>query len=622
MRNSKLMAHQRIRRLELELHRLRRLTAGLTPPAVSRVLAQRIARMESEAEQAESQRKSLEARLNELQLATPALQPTIVQLGLAVEPLPPTRGPSESSGVERLGMLRSIKDAETASSRPSATTLAVPRRADDTATSSDSLGTGMVATRLRRMSAAPPTVIVPLRLAPSYISPSLGTVFFEPSRQRISRSTTAAEPAEKDSAVAAELAVGKAAAEKAAAEAAVAEAVTAEACAAEEAVEAVEAAAEEAAAEEAAVDNVGAGQVPRDSWSDADGWGEVPSLKSLPRGGAAEGPQAVAEDVSVAAAPSPSDAATALPPAAVAAATVPPPASSCRQSAPLVQMVDGQWQLCPEGTSLLSSVRTPLVVVACAGLYRTGKSFFLNALAGHLGDKASRGFRVGSTSESCTRGIDVCIVHEPPAPASAEAAGGAAATGGFRRTLVLLDSEGIASMDQDETYDSQIFSLALLLSSYFVLNSMGVIDEAAIDRLFLITEISKRVCAATGPAGAPGATTAADAAATAEEEEAGASSRKELSRFFPPLLWLLRDFVLELRDDKGAPLSPDQYMERALESRAVGQRRADERNETRAAIRELSPRHRGGGGKARHDRMLMASNCLPLQVSSSRAARV
>ena len=130
------------------------------------------------------------------------------------------------------------------------------------------------------------------------------------------------------------------------------------------------------------------------------------------------------------------------------------------------------------------------------------------------------------------------------------------------------------------------------------------------------------VCAATGPAGAPGATTAADAAATAEEEEAGASSHKELSRFFPPLLWLLRDFVLELRDDKGASLSPDQYMERALESRAVGQRRADERNETRAAIRELSPRPRGGGGKARHDRMLMASNCLPLQVSSSRAARV
>jgi hypothetical protein len=446
---------------------------------------------------------------------------------------------------------------------------------------------------------------------------------------------------------AAEAAAAEAADAKAA-EAAAAETVAAAAAAAV-ASEAAEAAAEEEAAKEAAVDDVGAGQEAGDGWGDADGWGEAPSLESLPRGCAAEGPQTVAEEVSeqvsvaddgpqtvaeqvseqvsvadegpqtvaqdvsvaasAAAAPSPSVAATALPPGAVAAAAVPPPSSSWRQSAPLVQMAkDGRWQLCPEGTTLLSAVRTPLVVVACAGLYRTGKSFFLNALAGHLGDKASRGFRVGSTSESCTRGIDVCIVHEPPAPA---AAGGAAVTGGVRRTLVLLDSEGIASMDQDETYDSQIFSLALLLSSYFVLNSMGVIDEAAIDRLFLITEISKRVCAATGPAGSPDATTAAAAAVAAEEEEAGASSRKELSRFFPPLLWLLRDFVLELRDDKGAPLSPDQYMERALESRAVGQRRADERNETRAAIRELSPRHRGA--KAHHDCMLMASNCLPHQ---------
>ena len=78
--------------------------------------------------------------------------------------------------------------------------------------------------------------------------------------------------------------------------------------------------------------------------------------------------------------------------------------------------------------------------------------------------------------------------------------GGLAAGG----TLILLDSEGIASMEQDETYDAQIFSLALLLSSYFVLNSMGVIDEAAIDRLFLISEISKRVCAAASPPAAMG----------------------------------------------------------------------------------------------------------------------
>ena len=51
-------------------------------------------------------------------------------------------------------------------------------------------------------------------------------------------------------------------------------------------------------------------------------------------------------------------------------------------------------------------------------------------------------------------------------------------------TLVLLDTEGLAPMDQDEMYDAQVFALGLLLSSHFVLNQVGVIDESAIDQLF------------------------------------------------------------------------------------------------------------------------------------------
>jgi hypothetical protein len=100
------------------------------------------------------------------------------------------------------------------------------------------------------------------------------------------------------------------------------------------------------------------------------------------------------------------------------------------------------------------------------------------------------------------------------------------------------------------------------------------------DRLFLITQISKRVCAAT----------AAEAAASASDggaESADVAARQALSRFFPPLLWLLRDFVLELSDGNGGTLTSDAYMEYALEARNKGQRRADERNDTRAAIREL-----------------------------------
>ena len=216
-----------------------------------------------------------------------------------------------------------------------------------------------------------------------------------------------------------------------------------------------------------------------------------------------------------------------------------------------------EWQLVDEGVELLKTIDEPVTVVAVAGLYRTGKSYFLNCVAGTTGAKSTTGPRVGSTSESCTRGIDICL---PDAALAAPAKGG---------RLVLLDTEGLASMDQDENYDAQVFSLALLLSSYFVINSMGVIDEAAIDRLYLMTELSKTIQVSAAPA----------------------DSAAELAPFFPPLLWLLRDFVLDLTAD-GKTISEQEYMEAAISARSTNQRRAAERNDIRQAIRELFPARR------------------------------
>jgi len=39
-------------------------------------------------------------------------------------------------------------------------------------------------------------------------------------------------------------------------------------------------------------------------------------------------------------------------------------------------------------------------------------------------------------------------------------------------------------------YSTQIFSLAVLLCSYFVYNQIGGIDEASLDRLSLVTEVN------------------------------------------------------------------------------------------------------------------------------------
>jgi hypothetical protein len=103
----------------------------------------------------------------------------------------------------------------------------------------------------------------------------------------------------------------------------------------------------------------------------------------------------------------------------------------------------------------------PIAPIAVAGLYRTGKSFLLNQLGleGRSAD-ATTSFTVGSTTESCTRGIWMSIAPESAWSCST----------GEPARLVLFDTEGLASFDQDETYDAKIFSLGILLSAMFVYN--------------------------------------------------------------------------------------------------------------------------------------------------------
>ena len=57
--------------------------------------------------------------------------------------------------------------------------------------------------------------------------------------------------------------------------------------------------------------------------------------------------------------------------------------------------------------------------------------------------------------------------------------------------VIIVDSEGIGAFDEDQNHDTKVFMFALLLSSYFIYNSMGTIDESAINNLSLIINLSK-----------------------------------------------------------------------------------------------------------------------------------
>lgn len=228
---------------------------------------------------------------------------------------------------------------------------------------------------------------------------------------------------------------------------------------------------------------------------------------------------------------------------------------------------------------------------------RTGKSFFLNQLtrtkqrveqvatAGDSGDVAPlSGFRVGPTTESCTRGIWLW----DPQPSIRNARG---------EKVLFMDTEGIAATDNDESYDAKIFSLGLLLSSLFVFNTMGVIDEGAIDRLFLVSELTKHVCVSANtdhqPVPSPASTTQLPSLDAEHEDDSelkdSMAESRDLAPHFPPFIWLLRDFMLDMQQD-GTSLSPNEYLEKSLELREGNSRRNEERNKIRKSIQILFAR--------------------------------
>ncbi|WOK99270.1 guanylate-binding protein 3 [Canna indica] len=211
----------------------------------------------------------------------------------------------------------------------------------------------------------------------------------------------------------------------------------------------------------------------------------------------------------------------------------------------------GKFHMDPEAVAALQLVKGPIGVVSVCGRARQGKSFILNQLLGR-----SSGFQVASTHRPCTKGL---WMWSSPLKRTA--------LDGTEYNILLLDTEGIDAYDQTGAYSTKIFSLAVLLSSMFVYNQMGGIDEAALDRLSLVTEMTKHIrVRASG----------------------GRSTASELGQFSPVFVWLLRDFYLDLVEDN-RKITPRDYLELALRPIQGGGRDLSSKNEIRESIRSLFP---------------------------------
>uniref|UniRef100_A0A8D1N4W1 Guanylate binding protein 1, interferon-inducible n=1 Tax=Sus scrofa TaxID=9823 RepID=A0A8D1N4W1_PIG len=217
----------------------------------------------------------------------------------------------------------------------------------------------------------------------------------------------------------------------------------------------------------------------------------------------------------------------------------------------LIENINGRLAVNPKALKLLSAIKQPLVVVAIVGLYRTGKSYLMNKLAGK-----NKGFSLGSTVQSHTKGIWMwCVPH----PKKRE------------HTLVLLDTEGLGDVEKgDNQNDSWLFALAVLLSSTLIYNSVGTISQQAMDQLHYVTELTDCIRAKS----------------SSGRHEVKDSA--DFVSFFPDFVWTLRDFSLEL-EANSEPIIADEYLENSLKLRQGNDKKTKSFNETRLCIRKFFP---------------------------------
>ena len=131
-----------------------------------------------------------------------------------------------------------------------------------------------------------------------------------------------------------------------------------------------------------------------------------------------------------------------------------------------------------EAMAILQSIEKPISVVGVVGMYRTGKSYLLNRIILNR----EKGFGVSGTVNACTKGI---WMWGTPLKGQTEE--------GRSVNVIVLDSEGLGAVDQEADHDTRIFSLVLLLSSFFIYNSVGVIDEQAISNLSLVINLTNHI---------------------------------------------------------------------------------------------------------------------------------
>ena len=140
---------------------------------------------------------------------------------------------------------------------------------------------------------------------------------------------------------------------------------------------------------------------------------------------------------------------------------------------PFILYENGKFIITNQSKLLLNQKKFKHIgIISLVGKYRTGKSFLLNRVI--LNNKSKSGFTVGPTFKPCTKGI--WVWSEPIMIKN----------NNEEFPCFMIDTEGLGAYDEEVNHDSKIFLIAILISSLFIYNSFGTIDENAISSLSFV----------------------------------------------------------------------------------------------------------------------------------------
>ncbi len=168
----------------------------------------------------------------------------------------------------------------------------------------------------------------------------------------------------------------------------------------------------------------------------------------------------------------------------------------------------------------------------------------------------NEGFDVGPTIRPCTKGI--WLWSKPIMISNNHSKD--------KFPAFLIDTEGLGAYDEEVNHDTKIFLISILISSLFIYNSFGTIDENALNNLSLILNISKSL-------------------KLRNNNNNNINEEEEMSKYFPSFLWLLRDFALKLEDNEGNVITAKQYLENALNEQKGSSDTIIEKNQVRKLIK-------------------------------------